>query len=415
MLFIYNFGIAFLRIVYCFASLFNKKARALYLGKKNQKKIFNQTFPLPMTTTIVWVHCASVGEFEQGRPIIEGIKRMNSSIKIVLTFFSPSGYELRKNYEYADFVFYLPWDTLSNSSDFIEKLRPTIAIFVKYEFWYHYISQLYHRKIALISISAHFRESQFVFKPYVKFFRSMLLKFDHIFVQNQESIDLLKAHNITNATSVGDCRIDRVYQIAGQKKQIEGISKFKNSKKVFIAGSVWPDDMRVLNSFILANKELKFIIAPHEIDEKSIHKIEQRFKDRCVRYSNYLLEGQTDFQILIIDNVGILSQLYQYGEYAFIGGGFRQGLHNILEPSSFGMPIFFGNRKYKKFAEAIALITMGGAFEVGTSEDLVQKLRKLEANSEMYANACKVTKQYVLNNIGATEKIIKFCENIFAR
>ena len=410
MVLLYNVGIFLLQFLYWIACWFNPKAMAFRQGRRQQREKLEKTFPLVPTATLVWFHCASLGEFEQGRPVLEALKASKPSIKILLTFFSPSGYEVRKHYEYADFVFYLPWDTRKNAEWFARSVNPALAIFVKYEFWYHYSTELNKRSIPLISISSIFRPGQIFFKPYGSLFRSMLKCFDHFFVQNQQSAALLQSVGITNITLSGDTRFDRVHQITQQAEEIPIVQRFKDGQKIMVVGSAWPEDMEVLFPFINENKNrLKFIIAPHEITESFLRDIEKLIDVKSVRYSKANDSSIQDASVLIIDNIGILSRLYRYGEFSFIGGAFGQGLHNILEAACYGLPIFFGNKAYQKYQEAVDLVFRGGAFEVGNFMELKSKYEMMINHPETFLLACDVTRHYVLENLGATNKIVDYC------
>ncbi len=415
MVFFYTLGISLLRLVYWIAAAVNPKARTFRDGRRDQKKKLRSTFPLPASTQLVWFHCASLGEFEQGRPVIEALKSSNSSIKILLTFFSPSGYEVRKNYDGADFTFYLPWDTRSNAKWFAENVRPALAVFVKYEFWYHYATELKRKNIPLISISSIFRPEQTFFRSYGGLFRNTLRSFDHFFVQNQLSRDLLLSIGINQVTIAGDTRFDRVNQIIQQAADIPLASKFKNGQKLMVIGSAWPDDMEVLLPFINENKDrLKFIIAPHEITPDFIRDIEEGVDGKTVRYSNGDNASIEDAAVMIIDNVGLLSRLYRYGEFAFVGGAYGDGLHNILEAACYGVPIFFGNKAYHKFQEAVDLVLRGGAFEVANFVELKAKYEMMMMHPEQFLLACEVTSHYVKENLGASAKITGYCKKFLS-
>ena len=345
---------------------------------------------------------------------MEAFRKQHPSHKILLTFFSPSGYEVRKNYAGADYVFYLPWDTTHNAKRFVEITKPELVIFVKYEFWYFYSAELKRKSIPLISASCIFRPEQSFFKGYGSFFRSILKNFDHFFVQTSQSIELLKQIGINNSSLVGDTRFDRVHDITTNAVDIELAQQFKGDDKVFVVGSLWPEDLDVLAPFINENKKLlKFIIAPHEISEKFLSEIEVSISVKSIRYSK---AGQhlNSYDVLIIDNVGMLSSLYRYGEFAYVGGAFGKGLHNILEAACYGVPIFFGNKNYQKFQEAHELIMRGGAFSVADYSELKTTYEMMISRPENFLLACEVTKSYVNENLGATEKIIKYCNNLLS-
>lgn len=408
--FIYNFIITLLRAGYWVAGYVNAKAEAFNHGRRK----FFQRFSGEVAgnkSPLIWVHCASLGEFEQGRPIMEKLKSEFPGHKILLTFFSPSGYEVRKNYSKADYVFYLPWDTPQHAHRFIALCKPRLVIFIKYEFWYHYAHELKKLNIPLLSVSAIFRPQQLFFKPNGRFYRNILQCFTHFFVQNDESVRLLKSIGITRVTLAGDTRFDRVNQLVKQGEEIAIAKQFKGNDKVMVIGSCWPEDMEVLLPFINENYfHLKFIIAPHEVTDAFISSIEKSVSARSVRYSK-AAGNIGDCQVLIIDNVGMLGKLYRYGEFAYIGGAFGKGLHNILEAACYGIPIFFGNKNFQKFQEAVDLINRGGAFEVADYRDLKTKYESVNL-PQNFILACEVTRLYVEENLGATEKIMAYCRNL---
>jgi 3-deoxy-D-manno-octulosonic-acid transferase len=410
MVILYNFAIFLLGLGLRIAGLFHPKAKAFVTGRKSWYKKMKEAFRANRSP-LLWIHCASLGEFEQGRPIIEAMKSEFPDHKILLTFFSPSGYEVRQNYQYADFVFYLPLDTASNARKLIMITQPVLAIFVKYEFWYHYAHELNRRKIPILSVSSIFRQDQFFFHTLGSLSRKTLMYFSHFFVQNHESIQLLQSIGIKNSSHSGDTRFDRVYQIVQQKGEVAIAKTFKADQKVFVLGSCWTEDLEVLTPFINENK-FKFIIAPHEISEPAIAELERTLQVKSVRYSQ---AAQThhleDYMVLIIDNIGLLSRLYRYGEFAYIGGAFGKGLHNILEAACYGVPILFGNKNYEKFQEAVDLINRGGAFEIADYPDLKNKYEMLNV-PETFLLACEVTRQYVEENLGATEKIMAYCRKL---
>jgi 3-deoxy-D-manno-octulosonic-acid transferase len=409
MVILYNLLIGFLRLGYRVAAYMNPKARLLVNGQKDVFQQLEQTL-ISRHKRVVWVHCASLGEFEQGRPVIEALRRENPDISVLLTFFSPSGYTARKNYEGADCVTYLPWDTPSNASRFVAMVNPVLAVFVKYEFWHHYVLALKRHGATTLSISAIFRPGQLFFKSYGTFYRTILQNFSYFFVQNEESLRLLQSIGIDNSKLGGDTRFDRVFEIVKKGEEVPLARSFKAEQKLLVVGSCWPEDFEVLSPFINLNK-IKFIIAPHEISERFITEMERGLQVKTIRYSRATNVSLEDYQVLIIDNVGLLSRLYRYGEFAFVGGGFGKGLHNILEAACYGVPIFFGNRNYRKFQEAVDLINRGGAFEV---EDYTEFKAKYELLNDprSFLLACEVTKGYVQENLGATEKIMDYCRQL---
>lgn len=343
---------------------------------------------------------------------MEAFRQQYPRYKILLTFFSPSGYEVRKNYAGADYIVYLPFDTAANARQFVECVNPAIAFFIKYEFWYHYLRELKARQIPIFSFSAIFRPDQIFFKPYGGFYRSFLRFFNHILVQNQESVDLLKGIGVTNVTLAGDTRFDRVKQVADAKKDIAVARLFKANTPLLVVGSAWQADMDVLIPFLNRfEKPLKVIIAPHEIHDDEIERWRSQLPGQTVRFSEtQFLNHQTikPFSTLIIDNVGMLSSLYQYGEFAYIGGAFGKGLHNILEAATFRMPLFFGPN-YGKFQEAVDLVKAGAAFPVSNSAELETVFRRLYEDSSA---ASAISGDYVTLNTGATSKVMEIVAKV---
>ncbi|MBA4054516.1 MAG: 3-deoxy-D-manno-octulosonic acid transferase [Marivirga sp.] len=409
MIILYNLLISFLHIGSNVAAIFNEKARDFVRGRKKVFESLDSSFKNNQSR-VVWMHCASLGEFEQGRPLIELLRKEYPEMKILLTFFSPSGYRVRQNYDQAHLVCYLPWDSLGNASRLIKIVKPSIAIFVKYEYWYHYTTELKKNNIPILSISSIFRKDQLFFRTYGGFYRKILQNFSYFFVQNEVSLDLLHSIGIRQCTLAGDTRFDRVYQIVKQGEELPVARRFKNDQKTFVLGSCWPEDLEVMIPFINSH-EIKFIIAPHEISESFILQIEKGLQVKSIRYSNAKDKVLEDYQVLIIDNIGMLSRLYRYGEFAFVGGAFGKGLHNILEAACYGIPIFFGSKNYSKFQEAVDLINRGGAFEIKDYEDLKTKYEMLN-EPESFLLACEVTKHYVTENLGATEKIMTYSRSI---
>ena len=414
MIFLYNISLFFYKIGIHIAAMFgNEKAKLWINGRKDifqkmqssLKPITNN--PKPKT---LWIHVASLGEFEQGRPIIEQLKKETPQYKIVLTFFSPSGYEIRKNYPFADHVFYLPLDSAQNARQFLDLVKPDLAIFVKYEFWYHYLTELHRRQIATLLVSAIFREKQFSsLNPYTPILIRVLKTFKHIFVQDPPSVFLLKKQGLTQVTCVGDTRIDRVMAIANEANQFPIIEQFVGDAPVFIGGSTWQPDEEIIISLFsdVKFKDWRFIFAPHDISPKNIDRLEKLLPEKAIRYS---IISNLQSRILIIDNVGMLSSIYRYGRIAYIGGGFGSGIHNTLEPIAFDLPVIFG-LKYKKFAEAVSFIETGGAFSVADKEQFQQVMNDLLIPKN-YDAASNAAKQYVVKNQGATKKIVTFISDL---
>ena len=353
---------------------------------------------------IIWFHCASLGEFEQGRPVLESFKTQNPNFGIVLTFFSPSGYEIRKNYPLADFVLYLPTDSKRNVENFVQAINPKFAVFVKYEFWPNIIRAIKKNRTILIGISVILRGNQAFFKSWGSFFRKILFSFDHLFVQNEKSGNLLHEINYLNYSIVGDTRFDRVIDNAREFTEIIGIGKFVGNNKVLVVGSAWKEDIEVLIPFIKKHAALKVIIAPHEMHDNEMNEWMQQLDAQ--RYSVYKNDQSKNSQVLIIDSIGLLSKLYQYATFAYVGGSFGKGLHNTLEAAVFGVPIFFGDRKFQKFQEAVDLIEIGIGFPISDFESLAEKFESLDA--EKLASIKPKALDYVKQQSGATDKIINY-------
>ncbi|KAA3623111.1 MAG: 3-deoxy-D-manno-octulosonic acid transferase [Bacteroidetes bacterium] len=410
---IYNTGIYLYKCLIHFAALFNSKASDFVKGRKD-------TFPDLKTfrgnigdAPLIWIHSASLGEFEQGRPVIEQLKKSWPEYKILLTFFSPSGYNIRKDYDLADHVCYLPMDTPGNALRFYKAIRPDLAVFVKYEFWYNHLSVLKKHKVPHILISAIFRQDQVFFKWYGGFFKRLLKGFDHIFVQDQGSRQLLRNIGIEHCSLAGDTRVDRVSDIAKQAKRFPEIEQFVGNSKVFVAGSTWPKGEEVICPLI--NNDLpedwKVILAPHEITEGHLKDIEKRLELTTIRYSKLEINPQPEARVLIIDNIGMLASLYKYGTLAYIGGGFGVGIHNILEPATFGLPVLFGPN-HEKFREAVELRKRGGAFSVSEYDDLNDVFKSM-LEEKKYAAAKNASRSFIDENKGATDLIISYLAGKF--
>lgn len=411
---LYDLGIRLYVIAIHVAALFNDKARQWIKGRQGLfEKIHRKVAALPDDRTTVWVHCASLGEFEQGRPVIELLKIEEPQLNVILSFFSPSGFEVRKNYPLADLVCYLPADTAQNARKFIQATQPDLAIFVKYEFWYHHLRALRQQAIPTLLISAIFRPNQLFFQPYGKFFQQMLYNFDHIFVQNKESGQLLQKLGADNFSFGGDSRVDRVADIANAPDAYPIVAEFCKNAKVLIAGSTWPPDEEILLDFINSHlpADWKVVLAPHQISKGSIEGITRALALPHLLYSQAKETSLNDQRVLIIDNVGMLSQLYQYGKLAYIGGGFGAGIHNTLEPIAFGLPLFFGP-KYQKFAEANYLVGQGAAVVVKNKTDLVEGFIAWQ-NEAHYREAARLARQYIQSNQGASSKIVKYIRGKF--
>lgn len=384
-----------------FASLRSKKAKEWLQGRKNLFRDLEQN--ISKADKIIWMHCSSAGEFEQGKPIIAGIKKQYPDHKIVVSFFSPSGYNLAKKTD-VDYITYLPLDTRENAKRFIQILHPELIIFVKYEFWFHHLSEAAFRHIPILLVSAVFRKDQAFFKWYGQFYRKVLLLFRHLFVQDKASFQLLKENSITHCSISGDTRFDRVREIAANFTELSVIEHFVGTEKVVVAGSTWKEDEKMLSQYMPA----KLILAPHEINEDHITQIEQQFPN-SVRYSNW--EKRTGKEkVLIIDNVGMLSRLYKYATLAYVGGGFtKDGIHNILEAAVYGKAVVFGPN-YQKYREAKELIASGGAFSVRDQEQWQKRVDGLVENETNLQSAGLHALHYITKNTGGTAEILHYIQ-----
>ncbi|MEJ1238653.1 glycosyltransferase N-terminal domain-containing protein [Chryseolinea sp. T2] len=405
----YDGLILFLRVAVRVGAWFSPKLAAFVKGRISAFEMLRANVgakPGPY----IWVHCASLGEFEQGRPVIEEIRKSFPGYRVLLSFFSPSGYEVRKNYDAADVVSYLPWDTSKNARQWLSVVNPSLVIFVKYEYWHHYIAAIREREIPLLSISAIFRPNQIYFKWYGGFYRRILKKVNHFFVQNDDSERLLTSIGVNQHTLGGDTRFDRVMQIVSQAREINLAAEFSRGSVVLVAGSIWPDDFDALLP-AMNEGQAKFIVAPHEISERFLTSMENALKVKHVRFSRAQVTDVSSYNVLFVDNVGMLSSLYRYGRYAFVGGGFREGLHNILEAACYGVPVCFGNKAYDVYQEANDLIAEKAAFAIADSQELRGTIQWLD-QPDNYAHASSAARKYVVSRTGATEKILSYCNRL---
>ncbi|TCN63919.1 3-deoxy-D-manno-octulosonic acid transferase [Acetobacteroides hydrogenigenes] len=405
MIILYSILLRIYFVLILIASISNDKAKKWISGRRSIFKRLRAQ--ISDADDVIWFHCASLGEFEQGRPVIEAYKKQHPSSKILLTFFSPSGYEIRKNYEGADYIFYLPLDTYFNAKRFIQIVRPKAAVFVKYEFWYYYLQALHRNSIPTYVISAIFRPNQIFFRWYGGMFRRILRNYRQLFVQNQQSCDLLRSIGVTNVTISGDTRFDRVADIARNVKDLPIVGSFVGDNFALIAGSTWPDDETILAEYAAANPSLKMVVAPHEIGEGHIQDILAKFRAlKTVRYTQASPEEAANAQILVVDTIGILSSVYRHGKVAYIGGGFGVGIHNTLEAATFGLPIVFGPN-YHKFQEAKDLVGLKAAFSIENYVQFNDVMGLLTKNSQALHQSSKAAKEYVTSHIGATQTIIQ--------
>lgn len=388
-------------------SFWNPKARLWIAGRKNFPAV---NFTYSSDTKIVWMHCASLGEFEQGRPVIENLKKQYPAVKIVLSFFSPSGYEVQKNYTGADAIFYLPVDSKANAKKLIEVIKPSLVIWVKYEYWFYYLKELKQQNIPVLLVSGIFRNSQPFFKWYGKYWKKILLSFAHFFVQDEASKKLLAGIGIDkNVTVSGDTRFDRVIEIAEKFEHIPLIQQFCGNNKIIVAGSTWEDDEAELIHYVRANPQIKFIIAPHEIDAENLKDVQKEFAG-SIFYSELEDNQQPTATVLIIDNVGMLSRLYHYADITYVGGGFGDdGVHNVLEAAVYGKPVIYGP-EFEKFIEAIELTSCGGGIIINSALELEKELTALWTNHELIKTVGEAAKNYVYSNAGASKKIMAYIQ-----
>lgn len=386
------------------ASIFSKKVKKMWKGERQTLDILKSK--VNPNHQYIWFHAASLGEFEQGRPLIERIRADYPEYKILLTFFSPSGYEVRKNYEHADIVCYLPIDTIRNARRFLRTVRPCMAFFIKYEFWYNYLHILKHRNVPVYSVSSIFREHQIFFRWYGKSYAGVLRCFTHFFVQNEKSKHLLHTIGIDTVDVVGDTRFDRVLQIKEKAQKLPIVEAFKADKKVFVAGSSWAPDEDIFIPFMNECKDWKMIIAPHVISEEHLKRIEEKCKGKTVRYTATTPEEAAQAQCLLIDCFGLLSSVYHYGEVAYVGGGFGVGIHNVLEAVVWKMPVLFGPN-HQRFQEAQELIKAKGGFEITDSSSFAHMMQQFMTQQEYLRLSGEAAGSYVESKAGATHKILK--------
>jgi len=392
-------------------ALFKPKIRLFYKGRK--ETIFKIKDSIHPTDKTLWMHCASLGEFEQGRSLLERIKKQYPSYKIVLSFFSPSGYEVRKNYELADTVVYLPIDTPSKVKQFIDVLHPSLAIFVKYEFWPNILLELQRKNVPTILVSGIFRKDQLFFKKQGAWYRETLKTFKHFFVQDEDSVSLLRSIGFTNITKSGDTRFDRVFDVIQQRKELPLVKQFGREKHVLVAGSTWPKDEALLIDYIndQAFENEKFIFAPHNINKLETNNLIKKLDKKTLLYSNANLENVSDADVLIIDSIGLLTSVYYYGAVAYVGGGFGAGIHNVLEPATFGMPIIIGPN-YQKFKEALELVEQDACFEISSKNDIAKLLKSLVKDEQLLKATGEKAHGYVIENTGATKIILDHLSDI---
>jgi len=395
---LYNISIHLYLLAIRISCVFNEKARHWVRGRKGLLSHLSSINPAQKP--VIWVHCASLGEFEQGRPVIEALRKDYPDHFMLLTFFSPSGYEIRKDYDQVDRVTYLPIDTKKNARIFLDRVRPDLALFVKYEFWFNYIQEMADRDIPAVVISANFRKDQHFFKWYGAWFRKKLKLIDAVFVQREDSRHLLQSIGYEDVFVSGDTRFDRVASIASKAEEIEFVKQFKGNQTLVLAGSTWPkDEETILSAFHKFKDRMKLVIAPHEVHPERIRQLKLLVNDP---------------NILIIDTIGLLSRLYRYADIAYIGGGFGAGIHNTLEAAAFGCPVIFGPN-WEKFKEAVELIELGGAFSIANAKQLDDLLVKFESETDVRQKAAEIAGNYVEENQGATALILGELDKIIRK
>ena len=388
------------------ASLFNKKVKKMWAGERQAVKVLKEK--VDPEARYIWFHAASLGEFEQGRPLIEHLRETHPEYKILLTFFSPSGYEVRKNYEGADIICYLPLDTIRNARRFLRAVKPVMAFFIKYEFWYNYLHILQHRGVPTYSVSSIFRPDQIFFQWYGRQYGRVLKCFTHFFVQNMESKALLAKLGITDVDVVGDTRFDRVLQIKEASKQLPIVEQFTaHAQKVFVAGSSWLPDEDIFIKYFDIHKDWKLIIAPHVISDEHLSQIFELLKGRrVVRYTEATEENVKDAEVLIIDCFGLLSSIYHYGTVSYVGGGFGVGIHNVLEAAVWDIPVVFGPNN-KHFQEAQGLMLVQGGFEIKDYQSFRDLIMRFETDASFLQNAGENAGAFVKSRAGATAKVME--------
>jgi 3-deoxy-D-manno-octulosonic-acid transferase len=405
---IYNIGIRLYWLAAWIISHWNHKAKLWVEGRKGWLEKLKQE--IDPEDRVIWFHCASLGEFEQGRPVIEESHRRFPDHKILVTFFSPSGYEKRKNYELANHVMYLPLDTAQNARRLVDNLSLEMALFIKYEFWYHFLHRLNKKNVPVYLVSGIFRSHQVFFKWYGRWYRKFLNFFTHIFVQQEHSIQLLKQVGINRTTVAGDTRFDRVKQVAETEYKHAVLVTFSQGAKVIVAGSTWEQDEQIIQlAFAKLPQDIRLIIAPHEISAVRISRLRERFPE-SILFTDIELEISSNTRVIIVNTIGHLSYLYRFGTIAYIGGGFGKGIHNTLEPAIYGLPVIFGPA-YHKFTEAVELTALAGAFPVQNEGGLLSTINQQFENPNLLKTTSEITANYVMERVGATSVIMdKVCK-----
>lgn len=400
----YNLGIVIYTILIRLVSPFYPKARQWSEGRRGM--IERMSVDMADAENVVWIHVSSLGDFEQGRPLVDYVKANYPDYKILLTFFSPAGYEVRKNYPNADYVYYIPADTRREVCRFLDVVRPKVVVFVKYEFWLNMLIELRNRNIRTFIVSSIFRKNSIFFNPFGGIWRKALHSFETLFVQDEASKRLLAEIGVTNVVVAGDTRFDRVIAIAESAERVDVVEQFKGGSRLFVAGSTWGRDEEILLPLINGNPDIKFVVAPHEMDEGRIEHLLREVKGGAVRYTQLEQSNFADKQVLILDTIGLLSRVYGSADWAYVGGGFGAGIHNTLEAVVYGLPVAFGP-KYRKFKEACDLISLGVGKSVADSAELKMWFDTLRDDSDKLAKIADLAKEYTLKQRGVTERLVK--------
>lgn len=408
MQFLYNFLVFTTSLLLPIITLFNKKIKLFVDGRK---ETFSKIEALK-GEDVIWFHTASLGEFEQARPLIEELKKTYHEYKILVTFFSPSGYEVRKNYNLADVICYLPLDSRSNAKKFLDIVNPKFVMFIKYEFWPNLLNELKLKEIPTILVSGILREKQLFFKSYGGFMRKSLQAFHHFFVQDENSKKLLNSINFENVSIGGDTRFDRVSKILEQDNSLDFIDEFKNNQYTIVAGSTWQDDEELLVNYINnnASEDEKFIIAPHNIRQEAILELQKSIHKKTVLFSGKFDKNLKEYQVFIIDTIGILTKIYAAADLGYVGGGLKTGLHNILEPATFGIPVVIGN-KYEKFKEAVDLVKIGGCISIKNQEEFTANFISFKKDENFRKLTGVINKRYIKDHLGATKLVMNYLKD----
>lgn len=408
--FLYNIAIYITWQLLKITAIFNNKIQSFVAGRRGAFAELSEK--IAINDNVIWVHCASLGEFEQGRPLIENIRSKYPTYKVVLTFFSPSGYEIQKNYSLANVITYLPIDTVSNAKKFLDLVNPKMAIFVKYEFWPNLLRELDRNNIDTILVSGIFRKQQVFFKWFGSWMRKSLKSFSYFFVQDVNSQELLNSIGIENVTESGDTRFDRVYSIKEQDIQLDFMTSFKQNKTLLVAGSTWKEDEEIIVDYLNTCKyaDVKFVIAPHNINANEINKLKKSIDKKVILYSELEKGEVSEAEVFIVDTIGLLTKIYKYADIAYVGGAFETGLHNVLEPATFGIPIVIGP-KYDKFNEAVELVKLKGCIPVKDYGEFQEILNTFLSDPKLRLEKGKIAEDYIANNTGATKMVFEYVHN----